>query len=248
MTTYETSEPGIAMVGVSFGYGDVSVVNDTDFELARGDSAVITGRNGSGKSTFLYLCAGLVAPQHGSVLLSGHRADAKHPSDLFRLGVRRGFVFQEGGLLSNVSALANVELPLSYHADALRLTPDEVHREAVAALERVHFDPGDFDALPAHISFGNRKRLALARALATRPTFFFFDDPDIGLDPTTANLIHEILCQHRDDPSVTMLVATNRELLIESLGTKGYVLQDGKIHPRGAASSRAAPPFARSAP
>lgn len=241
---YEASEPGIAMVGVSFGYGDVTVLNDADFELARGDTAVITGRNGSGKSTFLHLAAGLVGPERGSVLLNGHRADAKHPSDLFRLGVRRGFVFQEGGLLSNVSALANVELPLSYHADALRLTPDDVAREAVAALERVHFDPNDFNSLPAHLSFGNRKRLALARALATRPTFFFFDDPDIGLDPTTATLIHEILCQHRDDPEVTMLVATNRELLIDRLGTKGYVLQDGKIQARNAASSHAGPPVA----
>lgn len=233
----EALEPGIAMVGVSFGYGDAAVLNDAYFELARGDTAVITGRNGSGKSTFLYLCAGLVAPRQGTVLLGGHRADAKHPSDLFRLGVRRGFVFQEGGLLSNATALANVELPLLYHADALRLSPDEVTREAVAALERVRFNPGDFNSLPAHLSFGNRKRLALARALATRPTFFFFDDPDIGLDPKTADLIHEILCQHRDDPGVTMLVATNRELLIDRLGTRGYVLQDGKIHLRNAGAS-----------
>lgn len=232
------------MVGVSFGFGDVTVLNDADFELARGDTAVVTGRNGSGKSTFLHLCAGLIGPQQGSVLLGGHRADAKHPSDLFRLGVRRGFVFQEGGLLSNVSALANVELPLLYHADALRLTPEEAKREAVAALERVRFEPSDFNSLPAHLSFGNRKRLALARALATRPTFFFFDDPDIGLDPNTANLIHEILCQHRDDPEVTMLVATNRELLIDRLGTKGYVLEEGKIHVRGAGASHTGPSMA----
>ncbi|HEU5076145.1 MAG TPA: ATP-binding cassette domain-containing protein [Polyangiaceae bacterium] len=246
MTTssHEALEPGIAMVGVSYGYGAVTVLNDADFELARGDTSVITGRNGSGKSTFLYLCAGLVGPRQGAVLLSGQRADAKHPSDLFRLGIRRGFVFQEGGLLSNVSALANVELPLLYHADALRLSPDEVKREAVAALERVHFNPSDFDSLPAHLSFGNRKRLALARALATRPTFFFFDDPDIGLDPKTADLIHEILCQHRDDPGVTMLVATNRELLIERLGTRGYVLQDGKIQLRNAGSSHVDRPVA----
>jgi ABC-type transporter Mla maintaining outer membrane lipid asymmetry ATPase subunit MlaF len=230
----EPSEPGITMVGVSFNYGDLGVLDDADFELAKGDTAVITGRNGSGKSTFLYLSAGLVAPERGSVLLRGHRTDAKHPSDLFRLGIRRGFVFQEGGLLSNIPALANVELPLHYHADVLALSPEEVHTQAVSALERVQFDPSQFNSLPAHLSFGNRKRLALARALATRPTFFFFDDPDIGLDPDTAQLIHEILCQHRDDPDVTMLVATNRELLIERLGTKGYVLQDGKVHVRNA--------------
>jgi len=243
-SAYLPREPGIAVVGVSFGYGHVSVLADADFELARGDTAVITGRNGSGKSTFLHLCAGLVGPEQGTVLLAGHRADAKHPSDLFRLGVRRGFVFQEGGLLSNSSAFANVELPLLYHADALGLSTDEVKREAVAALERVHFDPSDFDSLPAHLSFGNRKRLALARALATRPTFFFFDDPDVGVDPSTADLIHEILCQHRDDPNVTMLVATNRELLIDRLGTSGYVLEDGKVQLRGSNASHIGPPIA----
>lgn len=220
------------MVGASFRYGHVSVLDDADFELAKGDTAVITGRNGAGKSTFLYLCAGLLGPQQGSVLLDGRRADAKHPSDLFRLGIRRGFVFQEGGLLSNFPALANVELPLRYHADLLGLTPDEISSRAQSALDRVRFSKNDYFSLPAHLSFGNRKRLALARALATRPTFFFFDDPDVGLDPKTAGLIHEILCQHRDDPEVTMLVATNRELLIDRLGTPGYVLQGGKVLPR----------------
>ena len=232
------------MVGVSFGYGRLTILDDADFELPKGGTAVITGRNGSGKSTFLYLCAGLIAPQKGAVLLDGNRADAKHPSELFRAGIRRGFVFQQGGLLSNLPAIANVELPLRYHADLLGLTPDQISKESEAALERVHFNKRDMYSLPAHLSFGNKKRLALARALATRPNFFFFDDPDVGLDPKTAALIHEILCHHRDDPKVTMLVATNRELLIDRLGTKGYVLQSGKIYERQAGPLSSGPPVA----
>jgi len=227
-------EPGIAMVGVSFSYGRLGILNDADFELPKGGTAVITGRNGSGKSTFLYLCAGLIAPHKGAVLLDGNRADAKHPSELFRAGVRRGFVFQQGGLLSNLPAIANVELPLRYHADVLGLTQDQISKESKAALERVRFSKREMYSLPAHLSFGTRKRLALARALATRPNFFFFDDPDVGLDPKTAALIHEILCHHRDDPNVTMLVATNRELLIDRLAAKGYVLRDGKVYERQA--------------
>lgn len=226
---HDTGEPGISMVGASFNYGGVRVLDDTDFELPKGGTAVVTGRNGAGKSTFMYLCAGLIAPHKGAVLLDGHRADAKHPSELFRLGIRRGFVFQEGGLLSNFPALANVELPLRYHADILGLTTAQISAEAESALQRVRFERADFYSLPAHLSFGNRKRLALARALATRPNFFFFDDPDVGLDPKTAALIHEILCHHRDDPEVTMLVATNRDLLIDRLGATGYVLQGGKL-------------------
>jgi ABC-type transporter Mla maintaining outer membrane lipid asymmetry ATPase subunit MlaF len=77
-----------------------------------------------------------------------------------------------------------------------------------------------------------RKRLALARAIALRPNFFFFDDPDVGLDPNTAGLVHEILCQYRDDPEVTMLVATNRDLLIDRLRVPGYVFQQGRLFAR----------------
>jgi ABC-type transporter Mla maintaining outer membrane lipid asymmetry ATPase subunit MlaF len=152
---------------------------------------------------------------------------------LFRNGVRRGFVFQEGGLLSNLNALANVVLPLSYHADVLGLDHNGVQERAQEALERVRLSPSDRYALPAHLSFGNRKRLALARALATRPNFFFFDDPDIGLDPKTASLVHEILCRYRDDPNVTTVVATNRDLLIDRLGVPGYTLSGGRVVARG---------------
>ncbi len=243
--SHQSLEPGISMVGVSYNYGALTVLDDVDFELPKGGTAVITGRNGSGKSTFLYLCAGLIAPQQGSVLLGGHGADAKHPSELFRVGVRRGFVFQEGGLLSNLPALANVELPLRYHADVLGLNSEQVSARSTTALRRVRFSQQDYFSLPAHLSVGNRKRLALARALATRPNFFFFDDPDIGLDPKTAALIHEILCQHRDDPEVTMLVATNRELLIERLAVTGYVLRAGKVYERHALSpASSGPPVA----
>lgn len=231
-TEYLPSEPGISMVAATFSRGTLNVILDADFELAKGETAVITGHNGSGKSTFLYLCAGLVAPNSGSVLLEGHRANAKHPSDLFRMGIRCGFVFQEGGLLSNIPAVANVELPLRYHADLLGLSARDVSEHAEAAMLRVGLKRSDFYSLPAHLSFGNRKRLALARALAIQPNFFFFDDPDVGLDPKTAALIHSILCQYRDDPEVTMLVATNREVLIDRLETRGYVLQGGKLYGR----------------
>ena len=242
--TVSHDEPGISMIGASFRYGDFTVLDDADFELPKGGTAVVTGRNGSGKSTFLYICAGLLQPHKGSVMLAGHRADAHHPSDLVRYGVRRGFVFQEGGLLSNMNALGNVELPLRYHADLLGLSDSEISERSKALLQRVRLRQPDSYALPAHLSFGNRKRLALARALATKPNFFFFDDPDVGLDPKTAALVHEILCEHRDNPEVTMLVATNRDLLIDRLEVPGYVLTEGRLHPKGLEpmmSSRAGP-------
>lgn len=220
-----------------FGFGDPPVLRGTELTLEKGATAVITGANGCGKSTLLYVCAGLVQLHRGSVELAGHRADAFHPSDLFRAGVRCGFVFQEGGLLANMNALANVGLALRYHADVFQFTPERIDELVLAALDRVKIRKADHFSLPAHLSFGVRKRLALARAIALQPNFFFFDDPDVGLDPQTATLVHEILVGYRDDPEVTVLVATNRDLLIDRLGVPGYDLHDGQL---GARSRRLA--------
>ncbi len=223
---------GIELTNAWFGYGDDAIVRGAELRIAKGATAVITGPNGSGKSTLLHACAGLLPLSRGTLTLDGHQVDAGRPSDVFRAGVRCGVVFQEGGLLSNMNALANVALSLRYHADVLGLSIEDVERRAKEALERVRIREHDYYCIPAHLSFGLRKRLALARAIALRPNFFFFDDPDVGLDPHTAALVHEILCEYRDDPEVTMLVATNRDLLIDRLRVPGYILQHGRLFER----------------
>lgn len=223
---------GIVLSDAWFGYGDDAIMRGAELQLTKGTTAVVTGPNGSGKSTFLHACAGLLPLGRGSLHLGGQRVDAERPSELFRAGVRCGVVFQEGGLLSNMNALANVALSLRYHADVLGLSIEDVERRAKEALERVRIREHDYYCIPAHLSFGMRKRLALARAIALRPNFFFFDDPDVGLDPHTAALVHEILCEYRDDPEVTMLVATNRDLLIDRLRVPGYILQQGRLFER----------------
>jgi phospholipid/cholesterol/gamma-HCH transport system ATP-binding protein len=220
---------GIALHNAWFSYEQYAVLKSATLVLKTGESVVVAGANASGKSTLLYVCAGLLQLERGSLQLGGFAVDGLHPGELFRRGVRCGVVFQEGGLLSNMNALANVALALNYHADALGLSTDEVEERARLALERVRIPEAQHYTLPAHLSFGVRKRLALARAIAIEPNFFFFDDPDVGLDPSTAALVHEILCQYRDDPKVTMVVATNRELLIERLKVRGMYLRNGQV-------------------
>lgn len=240
-------EPGITLDRVHFAYERAKVLAGITFDLPLGANAVVTGSNGSGKSTLLYVAAGLIRPDAGTLLLGGQRVDSLSPSERFRRGLRVGFVFQEGGLLANLTSYDNVALALRYHADVLSLDERALEERVEKSLERVGLGRRDRARVPAHLSAGNRKRLALARALAIEPRFFFFDDPDVGLDPDTARLIHELLCSVRDDPNVTLLVGTNRALLIERLGVPGLRLDAGHLRDVGALPMTTLTPLAPSA-
>jgi ABC-type transporter Mla maintaining outer membrane lipid asymmetry ATPase subunit MlaF len=229
--------PGLTLDRVDFDYAGHVILSAMDFELDKGASAVVTGQNGCGKSTLLYVAAGLIAPKRGAVLHAGNPLGALFPSARVQRGIRVGFVFQEGGLLANLDAISNVSLALRYHYDVLDLDETAMMARAEAALEAAQVSRADWSRQPAHLSFGIRKRLALARALAIKPNFFFFDDPDVGLDPRTAQVTHQILCQLRDDPEVTLLVATNRPQLIERLEVPGYRLHSGLLTSHSGKSS-----------
>lgn len=226
----EAAEPGLTLDRIFFAYDRTPIIDNLSWELDRGQNAVITGGSGSGKSTLLQIAAGLVPPVKGTVLLSGHSLSRLLPSERMRRGLRTGFVFQDGGLFANQDVFSNVSLALYYHRDILDLDEAAIAGRTEEALEAAQIGREYWQMLPAHLPFGDRKRLALARAMAIRPNYFFFDDPDVGMDQRTARVTHQLLCQLRDDPEVTLLVATNRTVLIESLGVPGYRLQGGLLY------------------
>jgi phospholipid/cholesterol/gamma-HCH transport system ATP-binding protein len=220
---------GLVLAEVSYERGRQRLIRRQSFGLPSGGTLVVTGANGVGKSTLLYLCAGLIAPAAGTISLNGHVASAHAPSELIRRGVRRAFVFQQRGLVANLSALDNVALPLRYHADELRLSEQDIVDRTQACLGKVGLDAPEINELPGRLSFGIRKRVALARAMAIEPNFAFFDDPDTGLDREKAELVADILVRYRDDPTITMVVATNHRALIERLGLEVHELIGGKL-------------------
>jgi ABC-type multidrug transport system ATPase subunit len=223
---------GLELERVSFRYGELWVFRELTLTLPKGGTLVVTGENGVGKSTLLYVCAGLMPVNSGHVYLAGHAPSPNRPSDMFRHGVRRGFVFYAGGLLSNATALGNVSLALRYHADVLGIDDAEVDRRARQWLSELRVAQADFHALPAHLSVGVRRRVSLARALSISPNFLFFDDPDANLDPATKHLVYDILVSKRDDPEVTLLVTTSSPELIERLAVAPYELAYGYLMAR----------------
>lgn len=222
---------GLWLEDASFRYGDLWVLRETELHVPPGRTLIVTGDNGVGKSTLLYVCAGLLDVSGGHVWLDGHHASANKPSELMRQGVRRGFLFGQGGLLSNLSALANVTLGLRYHADLFGWDEKELTQRARDALGQLRVAQTDFHALPAHLSLGVRKRVALARALALEPNFVFLDDPDGGLDSATRNLVYERLERFRDDSRMTVVIATNSRQLIDRLGIHAMELAHGHLLP-----------------
>jgi ABC-type multidrug transport system ATPase subunit len=220
---------GLELDRVSFRYGELWIFRELSLSLVRGETLVVTGENGVGKSTLLYLCAGLMPATSGAVYLAGHAPNPRRPSELFRSGVRRGFVFYAGGLLSNATALGNVTLGLRYHADILGIDDAEIDRRAREFLSELRVSQTDFHALPAHLSAGVRRRVSLARALSMSPNFLFLDDPDANLDAATKALVYEILATKRDDPEVTLVLTTTSPELIERLAVPPRELAHGHL-------------------
>jgi ABC-type multidrug transport system ATPase subunit len=222
-------QPGLVLEQVAFRYGSIWVLNETDLRVAAGDTLIITGENGVGKSTLLFLLGGLIPATRGRVLLDGQEPDVQRPSDLVRHGVRRGFVFQHGGLLANLTALENVLLALRYHADVLGLDESQVVLRGRKVLSELRLAQHDLHSLPAHLSTGVRQRVAIARALAFEPNFVFMDDPDQGLDEGTRALVLDLLVRLRDDPKLTLVLTTTDPEVIERLGIGPLRLESGTL-------------------
>ncbi|HEY3495319.1 MAG TPA: ATP-binding cassette domain-containing protein [Polyangiaceae bacterium] len=222
---------GLTLESASFRYGTLWVLLETNLSVPAGDTLVITGENGVGKSTLLYLLGGLLPATSGHVLLDGHEPSAARPSDLVRRGVRRGFVFQHGGLFANLSAIDNVLLALRYHADVLGLDDAAVTLRGREVLRELRVAQADWHTLPAHLSVGVRQRVSLARALAIQPNFVFLDDPDQGLDEGTRELVLDLLVRLRDERKMTVVLTTTDPVVVQRLGVSVLRLEDGRLLP-----------------
>ncbi len=220
--------PLIEFRAVSKGFGGPPVLDALDLAVAAGESLVILGPSGTGKSVLLKTLIGLMRPDGGEVRVEGARVDDKPESALVELRRRISYCFQNGALFDSMSVEENLAFPLREHRAA---EPDEIRARVADALARVGLE-GKQGVMPAELSGGMRKRAAFARAVITRPAVILYDEPTAGLDPITARQINALMVEigrGNGAGPITALTVTHDIESALSVGRRVALLDRGKI-------------------
>lgn len=200
--------PVLIFRNVSFGFGDALALRDVSFELQRGQTLIIHGAAGSGKTVLLKIALGLLRPTSGRVVLFGQDVTEISEQQWFDVRSRVGVLFQEGGLFDSLSIEDNVGYPL-VNQWLLHVPPDDVAPRVEQSLEFVELGH-TLEKFPSELSGGMRRRVGIARAIVTQPELLLYDSPTAGLDPITANTIMALIVKGRDVRHATTLIVTHR--------------------------------------
>jgi phospholipid/cholesterol/gamma-HCH transport system ATP-binding protein len=196
--------PAIDFRDVYLAFDEKVILNHVNFTVRRGETKIILGRSGTGKSTIIKLVLGLIKPDSGQILIDGE--EITHYSEPEMMGVRKkiGMIFQEGALFDSLSVYDNVAYRLNELGVDEELTEAEVRRQlCFVDLEEA------IDKMPNELSGGMRRRVGIARALVGDPQIVLFDEPTAGLDPPTARRINEIAMKLRDLHDVSSIFVTH---------------------------------------
>ncbi|WP_291982906.1 ATP-binding cassette domain-containing protein [Luteitalea sp.] len=199
-------EPIIVFERVFLAFGDNVILKDISFELRAGFTKIFLGASGAGKSTILKLILGLLKPQTGKIWVNGVRVDTLSESDMMKVRDDVGMVFQEGALFDSLSVRENVGYKLYEESD---MDLNDVHRRVEEVLGWVELEE-HIDKMPSQLSGGQRRRVAIARAMTFQPRILLYDEPTTGLDPITSITIDDEIVKLRDIEGVSSLVVTHQ--------------------------------------
>jgi phospholipid/cholesterol/gamma-HCH transport system ATP-binding protein len=204
----EASEPVLRFDDVSVLFDDVPALSHVSFQAFEGESRIILGAAGSGKTVLLKTALGLVRPDSGRVYVFGKDIARMREGQLAEIRSKIGMLFQESALFDSLNIEENVAYPLQ-NQKAIRCPEEEVHSRVAEALNFVELG-GTLEKFPSELSGGMRRRAAIARAVVTNPPLLLYDSPTAGLDPITAYTIMALLIKERDVAHTTTLVVTYR--------------------------------------
>ena len=222
-------EPFIRYVDIHKRFGPKQVLRGVDLDIGRGESIVILGGSGSGKSVLLRHTIGLHRPDQGQVWVDGVDVTDLGEDDLRETRKKVGMLFQAGALFDSMTVYGNISYPLHEHTDwdeeRIRARVGEVL--GLVELERVE------DLMPADLSGGMRKRVALARSIAIEPRAILYDEPTTGLDPVTSNAINRLIRSLQRQIGATTVVVTHDIQSAFTVADRVAFLHEGRIHFEG---------------
>ncbi len=207
-------------------FGGAGVLGGVSFRIENGESAVIIGRSGGGKSVLLKHLVGLLRPDAGEVLIDDENIETMNERQLLRVRKKFGMVFQGAALFDSMTVADNVAFALRRDR---QLTEGEISKRVAAALDVVDL-PGTQDKKPAELSGGMRKRVGLARAIIYEPQIVLYDEPTTGLDPIVSDSIDKLIIRVRDHLKVTSIVVTHDMRSARRVGNHVLMLHDKKIY------------------
>jgi phospholipid/cholesterol/gamma-HCH transport system ATP-binding protein len=206
-------------------FGAQTVLGGVDLTVARGETVVVLGRSGTGKSVLLKLIVGLQKPDFGSIRIQGRDIVGLGMDGLNEVRLKIGFLFQQAALYDSLSVEENVEFPLVRHTTLSDAERREKARDLLASLGMEK----DVTKMPSDISGGMQKRVGLARALALDPDILLFDEPTSGLDPITAAEIGQLIVKLEKERKLTSVVVTHDVHGAKSFADRMVLLRDGKV-------------------
>jgi phospholipid/cholesterol/gamma-HCH transport system ATP-binding protein len=218
--------PLVEVVDVWKAFDATEVLEGVSLEAPRGETLVVMGGSGSGKTVLLRLIAGLLRPDRGRIRLLGQAIERLSEEQLLPIRRRIGYVFQGAALFDSLSVLENVAYPLREHT---RLDEQDIRDRVAHFLSLVGLNGAVLPLLPAELSGGMRKRVGIARALVNEPELMLFDEPTAGLDPTNSRLVAELISQVRTGVCDTAIVVTHDLELTRTVADRVAVLIQGQF-------------------
>lgn len=219
----------IRLVDVQKAFGPKQVLNGFTLDVLEGETMVIIGYSGTGKSVAIKHIVGLLEPDSGEVVVDGLEVPRLPRRELYKLRARIGYVFQFAALFDSLTIGENVAMGLRKQGE---LDEREISERVDQALDLVDL-PGVQSKFPAELSGGMRKRVGIARSVALRPKYMLYDEPTTGLDPVTSAVIDDLMVRMRDKLGVTSIVITHDMRSAYTVGTRIAMLYQGRVRQVG---------------
>ena len=215
----------IEVKNLSKSFGEKGVLLDLNFSVAHGQSVAIVGKSGAGKSVLLKCLIGLVKPDEGTIYVDNKLINSMSFGQLQEIRSNIGMVFQFGALFDSMTVGENISLALQ---KLTKLSSDEIKERVYNSLEEVDMVDTE-DLMPSELSGGMKKRVGIARAIAIKPAYLFYDEPTTGLDPVMTDSINRLILKFQNTGEVTSVIITHEMRTVYDVSDRVLLLHDGKI-------------------